>query len=290
MINHDDDHINQTNQKLCGAEVRSSPHSKAKMVKSTTMGAGLAIATAVCGSYQAAKAFVPAAAAPKSLESAASLRGASQEQATASSSSGASMGLLATGALGLAAAGSHRSRTAPRRAAAEAPPPPPPFNPAEQRGVTAPFGFFDPAGFSKVGDEEGFRKLRTAEIKHGRVAMMAAVGAVVQHYLQFPGFQSVPKGILAVTDGSGIAGFAALTVVSGALEILLWKEDPSKSVDSIGDYGNPLQLGVGTPLGEGEDMRNRELNNGRAAMFAAVGIIIAELLTGKDGMQQLGFS
>jgi hypothetical protein len=35
-------------------------------------------------------------------------------------------------------------------------------------------------------------------------------------------------------------------------------------------------------------MRNRELNNGRAAMFAAIGIISAELLTGKDGVEQLG--
>jgi hypothetical protein len=33
---------------------------------------------------------------------------------------------------------------------------------------------------------------------------------------------------------------------------------------------------------------NRELNNGRAAMFAVIGIIAAELLTGKDGVEQLG--
>jgi len=33
--------------------------------------------------------------------------------------------------------------------------------------------FFDPLGFSKVGDKEGFRNLRLAEIKYARVAMMA---------------------------------------------------------------------------------------------------------------------
>jgi len=174
-------------------------------------------------------------------------------------------------------------------AAAEAEAPPPPFDPSKQLGVTAPLGFFDPAGFCKVGDEEGFRRLRVAEIKHGRVAMMAAVGAVVQPVLQFPGFDKVPKGIGAVLSPPGTYGFAALFLISGALELFLWKDDSSKSVDSIGDYGNPLQLGFGDPMGASEDMRNRELNNGRAAMFAALGIIVAELATGKDALQQLGF-
>merc|ERR1712210_178773 len=58
----------------------------------------------------------------------------------------------------------------PLRAEAEdAPPPPPPFDPSKQLGAMAPLGYFDPAGFSKVGDKEGFRNLRIAELKHGRV-------------------------------------------------------------------------------------------------------------------------
>jgi hypothetical protein len=35
-------------------------------------------------------------------------------------------------------------------------------------------------------------------------------------------------------------------------------------------------------------MRNKELNNGRMAMFSILGIILAELVTGKDGIQQFG--
>jgi light-harvesting complex I chlorophyll a/b binding protein 4 len=156
-----------------------------------------------------------------------------------------------------------------------------PFNPAMAVGVTAPLGFFDPLGFSKVGDEAGFRKLRTAEIKHGRVAMMASVGAVIQHFVQLPGFESVPKGLGAVASSPGAYGFTALVLISGALELFLWKEDESKEA---GDYGNPLSLGI--PLGWSDDMRNAELNNGRAAMFAAVGIIAAEVNTGLDAVQQ----
>merc|ERR1719382_2278731 len=115
--------------------------------------------------------------------------------------------------------------------------PPPPFDPAAQLGVTAPLGFFDPLGFAKVGDEAAFRNLRAAELKHGRVAMMASVGAVTQHFVQFPGFGDVPKGLGAVASPTGTA---ALVAVSGALELFLGKDDPAKGVDSIGDFGNPF--------------------------------------------------
>ena len=67
-----------------------------------------------------------------------------------------------------------RSASAADAAAAkDAPAPPPPFDQSKQVGAMAPMGFIDPLGFSKVGDKEGFRNLRTAEMKHGRAAMMA---------------------------------------------------------------------------------------------------------------------
>jgi len=92
------------------------------------------------------------------------------------------------------------------------------FDPANQIGVTQPLGFFDPAGFTKKGDEQGFRNLRAAEIKHGRVAMMASVGAVIQHYVVFPGFENVPRCMGAVTTMPGTVGFGALLAVAGLLE------------------------------------------------------------------------
>merc|ERR1719198_1529495 len=157
----------------------------------------------------------------------------------------------------------------------------PSFDPAMQVGAMAPLGFFDPLGFSKKGDESGFRNLRAAEIKHGRVAMMAALGAVVQHYVKFPGFESVPTGLAASISPPGSYGFVALFTVAGILELSVWTEDGSKEP---GNFGDPVGFNMYS-----EDMRNKELNNGRAAMFAAIGIIAAELLTGKDGVEQLGF-
>jgi len=257
-------------------------------------------------------AFVPAAQGSVPSDHTVAFRGAvAGEQAAVGDKTAVTWGMVCiSGAMAVAAMGavSQRSRGVAGKAAAkpvekaekpaekaavedaaeaepEAPPLPPPFNPAGEVGVTAPLGFFDPLGFSKVGDEEGFRKLRLAEIKHARVAMMAAVGAVFQCLVQFPGFENVPKGMGAVTSGNGTIGFAALFVISGALELVFWKQDPNKQV---GDFGNPLQPG-GAALGYNTDMRNFELNNGRFSMFAAIGIIAAELVSGKTATAQLGF-
>jgi len=172
--------------------------------------------------------------------------------------------------------------------AAAAPPPPPPFNPAEQLGVSQPLGYFDPLGFSKVGDEEGFHKLRCAELKHGRVAMLAAVGTVFQHFVKLPGFDKTPAGLAALKDGAGVLGFIFLLPVVGILESIYWKDNLSKEP---GNFGDPARWASTGLMGQGsysDEMRNKELNNGRMAMFSILGIMVAELTTGKDGVQQFG--
>jgi len=80
----------------------------------------------------------------------------------------------------------------------------------------------------------------------------------------------------------GSYGFALLFACAGAMELLVWTEDPSKEP---GNFGDPFGLRM-----YDTDMRNRELNNGRMAMFAALGIVSADLLTGMDGIQQLGLA
>ena len=47
---------------------------------------------------------------------------------------------------------------------------------------------FDPLGFSEVFD---LRVLREAELKHGRIAMLAALGYIVQEVYTFPFFDKV---------------------------------------------------------------------------------------------------
>jgi len=155
------------------------------------------------------------------------------------------------------------------------------FDPSAQEGVTDPLGFFDPLGFSKGKDAKEFRKLRVAEIKHGRVAMMASIGMVMPHFWKAPGFEGVPSGVGAVFTEAGGAGFVGLLLGAGLHELVLWRDDESKDPGDFGDpFGFAKQINV---------ERNYELNNGRMAMFAVMGQIVAELLTGKDAVQQLGF-
>lgn len=172
-------------------------------------------------------------------------------------------------------------------------PPPKAFDPKTEVGATAPLGFFDPLGICPK-DETVFNEYRACEIKHGRVAMMAAVGAVAQHFIRFPGFdktnfgEPMPAGVTALFYSPGSFGFVFLMIISAVLELVLWKDgvdtETGRWTKEPGNFGDPLGLGQYT-----EDMRNRELNNGRIAMFATFGIIAAEAATGKDGIQQLGF-
>merc|ERR1711870_90238 len=120
-------------------------------------------------------------------------------------------------------------------------------------------GFFDPLGFTKEGDEIGFANLRAAELKHGRVAMMASVGAVVQHFVKFPFAESTHGTFTALLSRDVVQATPWLLIAAAALEGT-WTEKASK-----------------------------ELNNGRMAMISVLGIFAAEVATGKDAMEQLGF-
>ena len=46
-------------------------------------------------------------------------------------------------------------------------------------GASAPFGFWDPAGLSKLGTPATQAWFKAAELKHSRVAMAATVGWIV---------------------------------------------------------------------------------------------------------------
>mmetsp|Transcript_8963 Transcript_8963/g.16145 ORF Transcript_8963/g.16145 Transcript_8963/m.16145 type:complete len:245 (-) Transcript_8963:82-816(-) len=156
------------------------------------------------------------------------------------------------------------------------------FKPSEAVGAMAPLGYFDPLGFCKDGDVETFRQYRAAELKHGRVAMMAAVGLVAQDLFQLPGVSEwgAGNGIMAATTLFGQWGLVAIFMWSGNLE-LIWQERENREP---GNFGDPLNLGM-----YDIDMRNKELNNGRFAMICVTGILAAELMTGKTALQQFGF-
>jgi len=151
------------------------------------------------------------------------------------------------------------------------------FNKEAQIGAQEPLGFWDPLGFCD--SEEKFKDFRAKELKHGRLAMMGAFGMLTQSLVQLPGMEGVPKDVTACLSGNGQVGFIATLAIIAGLEAAVFVQDPAKEP---GNFGNPL------PWWEdySDEMRARELNNGRIAMFSAIGIIAAGLYTGKPAIEQ----
>jgi len=159
---------------------------------------------------------------------------------------------------------------------------PPPFAPSEQIGAMMPLGYFDPLGMCPAGNEGKFRRFREAELKHGRVAMLASVGMVAQHYIRWPGFEQVPSGTLAIETDPASKGWWILIAFSGFLEFFVLKQEFNREV---GDFGDPA--GLSKIFGYDKDIREKEINNGRMAMVSTIGILWAEGATNKDGVDQL---
>ena len=95
-----------------------------------------------------------------------------------------------------------------------------------------------------------------------------------------PGFEKVPADRSAVTTAPDTYGFICLLVVGAAFKLGNVVQDPA---EEPGNFCNPVGWGS-----YDDDMRNKEINNGRFAMFAALGIIAADLATGKYAFQQFG--
>merc|ERR1712242_277216 len=107
-------------------------------------------------------------------------------------------------------------------------------------GVCAPFGepgkyVWDPMGETVDMDEAKFRWYRKAEIKHGRVAMIAIAGLLNQGLWRFGAvelasfdgglglvpsdFDDIPNGVQAISENGGAAPYLGLVVIlAGILE------------------------------------------------------------------------
>jgi len=165
---------------------------------------------------------------------------------------------------------------------------PGPFDPAKQVGALPPLGYWDPAGFTK--DEASFRQYRTAELKHGRVAMMAALGLVTAHSYHFDWIpKTAPAGWHALVECPEAGqGLAVLFFVAGYYELVLWKEDSTKAP---GDFGDPAGWALTFPtVVYDSELRNKEMNNGRFAMLAVIGILTAEAARDLDPVDQINFA
>ena len=192
-----------------------------------------------------------------------------------------------------------------QEAAVAEPEAPPPFDPVmftkSLPGVTDPLGFFDPLGFCKGDVSEGkIRFYREVEIKHCRVAMLAAVGfayAEGNHPL-WGGDIDVPSYI-AFQQTPLQTFWPAVVLAIGVIEVfsVFTFESPLQGGETwaISDNHAPGNFGI-DPMGLAKgakgatsgfffEMQTKELNNGRLAMIAIAGMVGQELATGA----KLGF-
>eukprot|EP00466_Bigelowiella_natans_P000051 jgi/Bigna1/51419/estExt_Genewise1Plus.C_10030 len=168
--------------------------------------------------------------------------------------------------------------------------------PIGTQGGTAPLGeFWDPASFTRDADPNQVRRYREAELTHGRVAMLGALGFLVQEKFSplFGGnidgpavyhFQEISK----IAPSFWYPVFLAIAIAEVGRAKLGWEDPVSGSLWGLKPSYEPGNLGF-DPLGlypkdasSAVQMKNKELNNGRLAMIALAGFIAQELVTGEE--------
>eukprot|EP00933_Yihiella_yeosuensis_P079574 TRINITY_DN9258_c0_g1_i1.p1 TRINITY_DN9258_c0_g1~~TRINITY_DN9258_c0_g1_i1.p1 ORF type:complete len:399 (+),score=99.12 TRINITY_DN9258_c0_g1_i1:39-1199(+) len=157
------------------------------------------------------------------------------------------------------------------------------FDPTQEPGAIAPLDYWDPAGLSVDKDEKWWKKMRGFELKHGRVAMMAIIGFLGQHFWRFPGCFDVPDGVGALTATPSAGNFGVLFLLVGFFELRILDEREDK--ENPGNFQDPLKFASNTG-GYDERWRNLELSNSRLAMIGAIGTIVANAYTGYDAFAQ----
>jgi len=178
-------------------------------------------------------------------------------------------------------------------AVVEEPPTPPPFNPKafaeSMAGVSGPLGFFDPLGYCNEATEGKIRFYREVEVKHCRVAMLAALGYPIAEQFHplfatddapsFSAFQQTPLQTFwpVVVFAIAIPEIFSVFTFNSPLGGEPWSV---KSDHTPGDMGfDPLGLKP-TNAAELKEMQTKELNNGRLAMIAIAGMVVQEGISG----------
>merc|ERR1711920_517782 len=142
---------------------------------------------------------------------------------------------------------------------------------SKELGACPPLGFWDPLGLSKYTDpkvaELQFRRRRVIEIQHGRVSMLACIGYIVPEFVRFPGYLS-PSADLKFEDmPNGLAAAFKMPFVG-------WSQ-----IIAFAAFGIPFGKGI-EDAAKKEKSLLAEINNGRLAMVAIIGMFFQDGLTG----------
>jgi len=155
---------------------------------------------------------------------------------------------------------------------------------------------WDPMGFSKLYDRNfdfnmvmtypHVQWLREAEVKHGRVCMLAFVGMIVQQFAHIPGYPAEPDWLRAL-DACYQEKLPTLGLIQISLFCMLvegrWYPEGAwvgQMDREPGDLGfDPLKL-TKKPGFDFKTMQLRELKNGRLAMIGVASVAANHTIPG----------
>uniref|UniRef100_A0A7S1TMR6 Light-harvesting complex protein n=1 Tax=Erythrolobus australicus TaxID=1077150 RepID=A0A7S1TMR6_9RHOD len=140
---------------------------------------------------------------------------------------------------------------------------------------------FDPLRLSKY---LNLKYLRAAELKHGRICMLATLGWVVQEIVRLPGPMFQEKHALQAIYKVPLASWVQIIAFISIIELVTFRSNYDDS-SAPGDYGfDPLNLGKSGVI---ERYQLNEIKNGRLAMIAFMGFLFQQLVTGQGVIEQL---
>merc|ERR1719329_1211815 len=151
-------------------------------------------------------------------------------------------------------------------------------------GITAPVGFFDPLGLSVGKSDDVMNLYREAELKHGRVAMAACLGWYLDAAGVHPAFNSaLSNDPIEAAQQLPMVGWVQFVLGCGAIEWL------AQQIKDRPGYVPGDILGASYWVDNSDDgwvdYQNKEINNGRLAMVAFMGIFTQDLFFGNYGDQ-----
>merc|ERR1712187_68585 len=161
-------------------------------------------------------------------------------------------------------------------------------------GITPPTGFFDPWGFSTKSSLGTLLYFREAELKHGRIGMIASLGLIAgEKFSPLLGAPNKPAVDVVFETPLGQFWYLVFLIIaipeftrkelsySKVKKFKWWEINEEEKVEIPagvipGDYSfDPLGLAPKDPA-KFLEVQNKELNNGRLAMLAAAGIMFQE--------------
>jgi len=149
---------------------------------------------------------------------------------------------------------------------------------ANEPGVLAPLGVYDPCALLDGADQDRFDHLRGVELKHGRVSMLAVVGYLTTYAgFRLPGLEEVPGGFAAwkalPQEVVGQMGMALIVMEMA-------NRDHTGNAKFPGDFRNDALDFGWDEQSEAWQKKKRtiEINNGRAAQMGILGIMVHESL------------